>query len=98
METTETFIPPVPVESLWYGAQDVEGRNIDWSRGYGEDWSYHEAERVECDGAGQVECEACEDGEVDQHDARLYGVIRAARTRRAVRRRRWSRESPPDGV
>lgn len=62
-ETPETF---PPVDSLWYGCQDVQSVNYDWSRDV-EAWQSWETSWVECDG-GSVECDQCDGGDVDQHD------------------------------
>lgn len=67
MNTTDTFTPPREVDSLWYGCEDSASRDYDWSKGYGETFTaYEPLEGAEC--TGEAECQACDDGEVDQHD------------------------------
>lgn len=53
------------VDSLWFGCEDVQAREFDWSRGYGENWTSYQGVYVECEST--IECEACDGGVVDQH-------------------------------
>ena len=60
------------VESLHFGCEDAESRDIDWSEGYGEDWVAYEAiEDVECScgwmgtvvaSAAYFTCPGCDEG------------------------------------
>lgn len=60
-----TFTPLREVESLWFGCEDVQSRQYDWSRNY-ENFQAYEAEHLDCE--SEVECEQCDGGQVDQHD------------------------------
>lgn len=45
--TTREELPHV--ENLWHGCEGNESRDIDWSAGYGENWTSYESHEVECE-------------------------------------------------
>lgn len=66
---TETFTPPRQVDSLWFGCEDAQSREYDWSENF-ERYTAYEAVDFDCQ--NKVECEACDGGEVDQHEEGVH--------------------------